>query len=185
MNEQEIWKDITDFEGLYQVSNFGRVRSCDKYEYIGNPHGTFTLRKKMGKIRVLHLNRYGYPICRLWKNNIAKTKTVHRLVAQSFIKNPDNKPEVNHLDRNKENNHVLNLVWATREENEKHRYTIGENGNVGAENNNAKPVINSKTGKIYGTIKEATEELNMGYDYTQAMLRGARKNCSPLKYVEQ
>lgn len=103
---EEIWKDIKGYEGLYEVSNIGRVRSLNK-------------RKK----RVLkNENGYGYLRVSLSKNNKLKHFQVHRLVAQSFIPNVNNFPEVNHINGVKDDNRVENLEWCTRNENELHCY---------------------------------------------------------------
>ena len=98
----EEWKDIKGYEGLYQVSNLGRVKSL-----------------KFGKERILKtgVDRYGYISVNLYKNNKRKLCKVHRLVAEAFIPNLENKPEVNHLDEDKTNNMVSNLEWCTRNEN--------------------------------------------------------------------
>lgn len=102
MND-EIWKDIKDYEGLYQVSNYGRVRNTSR-----------------GNIRSPYLCEKRYYRIILYKNNKTKKPRVHRLVAQAFIPNPDNKAEVNHKDFNKVNNHIDNLEWTTGEENVSH-----------------------------------------------------------------
>lgn len=98
----EIWKDIDGYEGLYQVSNLGRVKSS-KHDIILKTYS----------------NR-GYHQVQLSKNNIKSNKTIHRLVAQAFIPNPDNKPQVNHIDEDKTNNKVSNLEWVTAKENSNH-----------------------------------------------------------------
>lgn len=89
---EEIWKDIGGFEGLYQVSNLGRVK-----------------RVTTGRVLKGMASGKGYLLVGLSKNNIRSVKTIHRLVAQAFIPNPENKPEVNHIDENKTNNMVSNL----------------------------------------------------------------------------
>ena len=101
----EIWKKIEGF-GNYSVSNEGRVKN-DKI------------------FLKLSYNKRGYSQVVLWNENKNKIQTIHRLVAQAFIPNPDNKPEVNHIDYNKTNNHVSNLEWATKKENEDHALQNG------------------------------------------------------------
>lgn len=107
----EIWKNIKGFEGLYQVSNYGRVKSLQRKVRWRN--GTRTINE-----RVLHFgydkNYQGYQIVVLSKNGICKTYKVHRLVAEAFIPNPDKLPQVNHKDESKENNHCTNLEWCSR-----------------------------------------------------------------------
>ncbi len=117
----EIWKPVVGYEGLYEVSSNGRVKSIDRVliDRIG--------REKLFKGRILstHLDRYGYPICKLWMGSKGKTSTVHRLVAISFLENENNKPQVNHIDGNKENNSIDNLEWVTNSENDIHAFEIG------------------------------------------------------------
>lgn len=98
----EIWKDIDDYEGHYQVSNLGNVKSL-----------------KFGKEKILkpHDNGIGYLQVKLCKNGQKEQPLVHQLVAQAFIPNPQNLPEVNHKDENKTNNSVENLEWVSSKEN--------------------------------------------------------------------
>lgn len=100
----EIWKDIPDYEGLYQVSNLGRVKSLN-YNHTGKP-----------KILKLH-RQNGYLSVTLCKNNNPMYYYVHRLVAKMFIPNPNNYPIINHKDENKMNNFVNNLEWCTHKYN--------------------------------------------------------------------
>lgn len=100
----EIWKDIDGFEGLYQVSNLGRVKS------LGNDKSR---REKILKLG----NCHGYLQVNLCKNGKRKKLCVHRLVAQTFLQNPQNLPEVNHKDEDKTNNSVENLEWVSSKEN--------------------------------------------------------------------
>ena len=101
----EVWKDIDGFEGLYQVSNYGRVKS------------RYAIRKKP-------TTNNGYEIVKLCKNGEVKHSLVHRLVAQAFIPNPFNFPCINHKDENKRNNIVENLEWCTRAYNNKYSRAI-------------------------------------------------------------
>ena len=103
----EIFKDCKYYEELYEVSNYGRVRN-----------------KKTKKFLTQHDNGNGYLFVCLWVNNKSKREYVHRLVALTFIPNPDNKPTVNHKDEDKQNNYVENLEWMTYKENNNYRTHI-------------------------------------------------------------
>ena len=110
---EEIWKDIPGYEGQYQVSNLGRVKSLDRFITQMN-HGKLITRRYPGKIFNLKPdNTTGYVAVVLHKDNVPTDYLVHRLVAQSFIPNPDNFPQVNHKDENTSNNCVDNLEWCT------------------------------------------------------------------------
>lgn len=113
----EVWKDIKDFEGIYQISNMGSVRSLDRICTSG--------RRLKGKVLKVSKNKGGYELIALRNGGKVANCTVHRLVAQMFIDNPGNKPHVNHIDGNKTNNKVDNLEWVTRSENQQHAYNTG------------------------------------------------------------
>jgi len=122
--EMEIWKNIKDYEGLYQVSNTGKVKSLKRVSLnSGSYSGSVLVKEKELKQTI---NKYGYHVVTLFKNGVRKFMTVHRLVAQEFIYRPNEYREVNHLDLNKSNNHVTNLQWCNREQNINHYY---ENSN--------------------------------------------------------
>lgn len=110
----EVWKDVPDFEGHYQISNFGRVRS------ILTSQGTYRER-----LRKTYLDRNGYENVDLWKLNKQYKQLVHRLVAKAFIPNPENKPTINHIDGIKHNNDLRNLEWVTQSENLVHASETG------------------------------------------------------------
>ena len=113
MELEEIWKDIKGYEGLYQVSNLGRVKSL-KYH-----------RGSREQILKPKITKDGYYETALCHNKKYKYIRTHRLVAMAFCKNPYNKLEVNHKDGNKLNNYADNLEWVTSSENHKHAYKIG------------------------------------------------------------
>lgn len=107
----EEWRPISGYEGLYQVSNLGRVKSSHN--------------SKEQKILSPALSSRGYLFVVLHKNGCKKTFRLNRLVAITFIANPENKPEVDHIDGHKLNNHVSNLQWATRSENQNYALALG------------------------------------------------------------
>lgn len=112
--DKEIWKDIEGYEGKYQVSNLGRVRSL--VDSNGNK-----------RIKILSYNKHpqGYLKVNLWRDNKVRYKYVHRLVARAFIPNPNSLPQVNHISGVKTENNVQNLEWVSRIENMKHSFSIG------------------------------------------------------------
>lgn len=111
---QEVWKDIKGYEGLYQISTLGQYRSCDRYILCKNRWGQSMYVFHKGKCMKQYVNNKGYYTARLYKNGSQKTYLIHRLVAETFIPNPNNLPEVNHKDEKKNNNCVDNLHWCTK-----------------------------------------------------------------------
>lgn len=118
----EIWKDIKDFEGYYQVSNLGNVRSLTRTEKFQRKDSLkVSTRTRQGRDLIPKIDRYGYSVVHLRKDGVINVyRAVHRLVAETFIDNPENKPTVNHKDCNKQNNVLTNLEWNTISENTKH-----------------------------------------------------------------
>ena len=163
----EIWRDIEGYEGLYKISNKGRVKSL-----------------KWGKERILRpgIDGYGYMFVCLCNDNVMKYFKLHRLVAQAFIPNLYNKPQVNHLDENKKNNCVDNLEWATAK----------ENSNYGTRNErlSRKILQYSKSGEFIREWQGALEvERVLGIDnsHINACCRGKRKSAGGFiwKYKEK
>lgn len=109
----EIWKDIEGYEGLYKVSNMGRIKSLGHTDKLGRYYEGRIMKQQK------HYKNGYLSVC-LAKDKKQKRMNVQRLVAHHFIPNPDNKPEVNHIDENKENNIYTNLEWCTRKENNIH-----------------------------------------------------------------
>lgn len=110
---EEVWKDVPGYDGLYQVSNKGQVKSM----YFHAQKGKGNNLKDNPKILIPSVDSYGYKIVSLCNGDTKKTVTVHKLVAAAFIPNPDNLPCINHMDENKQNNCVENLEWCTVEYN--------------------------------------------------------------------
>lgn len=116
----EQWKDITGYEGRYQISELGQVKSLARWV----DHSINGKQFWPERIMKQRLNR-GYLVVNLGKNSKKFTAKVHRLVAEAFIENPDNLPEVNHLDGNKANPAKTNLEWSTGSGNSQHAFKIG------------------------------------------------------------
>ena len=109
----EEWRPVVGYEGLYEVSNTGQVRSLDRYVIDSLGHRKFY----KGKVLSIVKNKNGYLLINLYCNEKNKKCLVHRLVAEAFVSNPDNLPEVNHKDEDKTNNRVDNLEWCNRKYN--------------------------------------------------------------------
>ena len=157
--QEEIWKDIPEYEGIYQISNLGRVKSLSRYIY--NNKNTTKGHLSREKILRLSADSTGYLQVNLSKNGKKAKFHVHRLVAKLFIPNPDNKPQVNHIDRNRRNPAVSNLEWVTDSENKFHAW---KNPN---RISTKKEVIqidkNDKIIKTWDSIQEAEKSLKISH----------------------
>lgn len=122
IDDFEEWKFIDGFDNRFSVSNFGRVRSNERV--VSNHTGVI---HKKDCILKQQKNHKGYLTVTLLNGNYKKTISVHRLVAKAFIPNEFNKPQVNHIDGNKENNFYKNLEWCTNKENQLHAVALGLN----------------------------------------------------------
>ena len=125
---EEVWKDVVGYEGHYQVSNLGRCRSLDRC--INHPISKNGKKMLNGRILSLYKCGSGYLMASFSLDGKRKFEMVHRVVAKAFLPNPDNLPEINHIDEDKTNNCVDNLEWCTCSMNIKHAYDTGLRGPI-------------------------------------------------------
>ena len=185
------WRDIEGYEGIYQVSNLGQVRSLNY--------------RRMDKVKILKLikDKENYLLTHLSNNGERKTYKVHRLVAKTFIPNPNSKPQVDHIDTNSSNNKVFNLQWVTGKENSNNPLTIKHtrkasrekwknedyiektNGNRlrGKNHPRAKAVWCRELRKSWNTIQECSKELKLNRTHISDVCRGIRKTCGGYTFV--
>lgn len=170
-NENEIWKDVHGFEGFYQVSNFGNVRSVTRF--ITRSDGKTYLKK--GKQLKSFVTNKGYEYVMLNDfNSKQHLKTVHRLVAQAFVDNPDNLAVVNHKDENKLNNAATNLEWCTQSYNMTYNQVNQRISNKlkGRQAYNAVRVIDESTGVIYSSKQQCAKECKLRWNVLNDMIAG-------------
>jgi len=156
---QEIFKDIKGYEGLYQLSNLGRIKS--------------TIHAKEKFLKVQNQEYEFYPYYTLYKGNGKKNFRIHRLVALHFMPNPFNKPCINHIDGNKNNYSLDNLEWVTHSENTKHAFKIGSMSHVGEKHSRTKlkdaDILEIRN--LDKTTNYTTKELARKYKITGATIR--------------
>ena len=162
--EYEVWKDVVDYEGIYQVSSKGRIRSLDR-EVDRGENGAL----KIEGMILSPADNKGYKYFNASKQGKkAKVTWVHRLVAETFIPNPERKPCVNHIDGDKNNNAVDNLEWCTHEENQNHAVENGLDG---------KAVVillkDKETGVIHelASMARASKFMGYGHAYVSGLLK--------------
>lgn len=157
----EEWRDVLGYEGIYQVSNLGNVISKTRISEQNRLLQPIKLKKEK-----VHK---GYLRVQLHKGKEYKHKPIHRLVAQSFIDNPENKPQVNHIDEDKTNNRVDNLEWVTAKEN--------MNYGTRPQKQSVKIISRSKSGlmRVFNSITECSKILNINISCVSNVLNGKAK----------
>ena len=178
----EVWRDIDGYEGLYQVSDQGRVKSLERtyIDKIG--------RERYVKERILKpvLTHYGYLRIELCASGKRKMFSVHRLVCQAFHENPENKLDVNHINENKTDNRACNLEWSTRKENCNHgtrnvRMAKAQSKQVGQFTREGKLI------KIWPSLSEVKRQLGFSQSHISEAARGKLKISYGFvwKYIEK
>lgn len=165
---KEVWRDIEGYEGLYQVSNMGRVKSLGRKDRFGR-----VIKERILEPAVTH---NGYLRVGLHIDGKRKMLRVHRLVCEAFHENPDNKSEVNHVNEDKTDNRACNLEWSTRT----------ENCNHGSRNERvakalSKPIgqfsLDGKLIKVWQSACEARRQTGFDQGYVGAVARGKFKQA--------
>ena len=187
----EIWKPVVGYEGLYECSNLGNVRSL-------NYRHTNTIKNLS-----LSLNKDGYVQVKLWKNCKGKVLAVHRLVAEAFVPNPNNRPQIDHINTDKTNNTVwfnedgsvnyekTNLRWVTKKENINNPLTIKHLSETKIGNENAKSIYRAvlqytKDGKLikeWASMNSAARELKINKSGIYSCCNGINRTKSYCGYV--
>ena len=174
----ETWRPVKGYEGYYEVSDLARVRSLDRWVASNNknlPDMVFL----PGKIKSQYLHKSGYFYVRLQKEGDRRTLKVHRLVAEAFVPNPDNLPQVNHKDENKQNNLPSNLEWCTQQYN----MTYGGRLDRLSDVNSKKPIeqltLDGQHVAYYKGRKDAEHKSGGKFQAAtiQAVLSGRRKTA--------
>lgn len=170
---EEIWKQISGYEGRYEVSNLGKVRS-----YAQNKKGKFVSGS---------LSKKGYIMVKLYDSNgVNKTYPVHRLVAKAFIPNPKNLPQVNHKDENKENNSIENLEWCTNDYNIHYGTKIARTtAKLRCCPSTSKKIFSIDSNgmkKFYNSIGEAARQTGLIHPNIIKVLKGERHTCGGLNW---
>ena len=173
---EEIWKPINGYEGLYEVSNLGRVKSLSKL------CGRSSRKDKLLKPCK---NKGGYLSVILWKDGKIKKFLIHRLVAIAFLENSNNKPCINHIDCNPSNNCIDNLEWCTYSENTQYAYKLGRM------NRRKTPIIainlTTKEEIYLNSQQEAARQLNLYEPNINNVLKGKCKRAGnyTFKYIDE
>lgn len=138
-NGEELWVDIKGYEGLYQVSNLGRVKSLPRKVQVNSKTQGVFLKSYPSKILKSYTTYRGYELVKLCKEGIVQSYSVHRLIGLNFLNNINNLTEINHIDGNKLNNNINNLEWVSSSENQRHVFSSGlQKPNKGQKNGQAR-----------------------------------------------
>jgi len=175
--EAETWKDVIGYEGIYMASSIGRIKKNSRIGCFGNLIQEHFRRPVInGRYTFINLNKHG----------VKKQYLLHRIIAMSFIPNPINKPEVNHIDGNKLNNNIENLEWCTSSENQKHAYKTGLQigtwiGKTGKMHPVSKGVVKLSFDGVeidrYDSVRDAANSINIDESYISRCCKNKNKTA--------
>ena len=173
---REEWRDVAGYEGYYQISNLGRIKGAPRQACNGS-------------ILKQHLSTTGYPTVSLSVGCVAKHKTVHRLLAEAFIPNPNNLPEVNHINGDKTDYRLSNLEWCSHRENMQHAVMTGLLDPLKSQKISAakmRKTVVRDDGAVFASLHEAAEKSGTCAGNVCKVLKGIRPlaNGHSFEYVE-
>lgn len=178
----EIWGEIPGYEGRYQASTYGRIMSMSRHYETGFGAIHYQATKFLKPIKT----QDGYLKVALSKEGIRTDKGIHRVVGETFLENPENKPEINHKNLDKHCNYLWNLEWNTFSENRKHAFEHGAN-DIRKYNNGTPPnmrlCIDIETGIFYQSLKEAAIAKCINRNTLEGALAGRFKNKTSIRYA--
>ena len=164
-----MYKSINGYEGIYEINELGKIRSVDRIVECKDG----SIRKYKGKELKLLMDQGGYVMVGLHKNGIIKMMRVHRLVAETFLQNPDNLPEVHHKNHDKKDNRARNLAWVTRDEQIDDHWTKAQSKAQGTRLR----VVGHGIDKIFISAHEVERELGISSPYVSMVANGIRKQA--------
>lgn len=177
--EKEIWRSVSGYEGLYEVSSYGRVRSLDRVAENNN--------KLKGRLLSPRKHSGGYVRVSLCKRGNVLDFFIHRLVAKTFIANPREGNQVNHINGNKTDNRVSNLEWVNDQQNKAHAWGIGLHKKTlqafkKSHKTKARPILCVEKGFIYSSASEAARALGLKRGNIHMVAKGKRKTSGGLTW---
>jgi len=164
----EIWMPVANYEGFYEVSNLGRLKSLSRKQKL-----KYWVTKKENLMLQAPDPQTGYKRATLSKKGVGKRFYIHRLVALAFLENKNNKPLVNHINSVRTDNRVENLEWCTDAENVRHSFQAQIYSNAAI-------LMDTQTGVFYYSGKDAADSLGISYDKLMAMIYGRSINRTTL-----